>query len=308
MSLEAITWAYKTQVRSATCKAVLLVLANYADEEDSSYPSANRISSMTQLANSTVRKALDELEEDGVITREARTRGKDGGQTSNRYVIDLTWTPPADSRQGGCSEEAGGVPTVGTRDTKRNREKETKPPVAPRATVERTPRLARSKRAVADTDDGQERTGSLPDDGPSAPTDLAQFRSKRKPSTVSVVEEFAERALATTTVPAAQRDTVKGALGRWVKKQVEQGVTHAQLLAAMDKFFPNAKSFAGTKPLWKAFETHFVELHHRATAPDITNPDHYTDQKKTPKENVAWTQETWIAEQARLRLLRRAQS
>ena len=67
VSLDAITWAYRTEVGSPTRKAVLLVLANYADEDDSAYPSANRIAKMTELSNSTVRKALDELQEMGVI-------------------------------------------------------------------------------------------------------------------------------------------------------------------------------------------------------------------------------------------------
>ena len=84
MSNEAITWAWRQEVAPGE-KLVLLVLADYADEEWSCFPSQARISRMTGQGERTVRRLLDALEASGVVRREARY--KDGHRTSDRFVL-----------------------------------------------------------------------------------------------------------------------------------------------------------------------------------------------------------------------------
>ncbi len=86
MSHEAMTWAVKQTTGSATRKAVLLNLANRADEAWSCFPSQTRIAQDTELGVRTVRRALDDLIDLGLIHKERRRRG-DGTWTSDRFVL-----------------------------------------------------------------------------------------------------------------------------------------------------------------------------------------------------------------------------
>lgn len=278
--------------------------------------SSDRIADECVEGRDAVRTAMRELKAAGYV-REIREQGEGGFWTTVMEVSEVPADdiPVSSSGRPGVvvrpktASQATGEPTYGepsfgesgdkSKDGVANTESKETPSVALRATVKkRTPRPARSKRAVAETDEGLA-SNRMPDDDPT-PTDLTAFRAKRKPSTFAVVEEFTRRALEDSSVPAAQRNTIKGAFGRWIKKQTNQGVTPEELLEAMDLFFVKAGSY--TRPgdeLWKGFMGRFAQLHTRASAPDITNPDYYLD--KTPKENIEWTRERWLAEQAQLR-------
>ena len=85
MSIEAINYAFKCQTKNATQKAVLLVLANYSNENNQSYPSISTISRLSSCQNRTVIRALKELEESGFIQKMPRFNDK--GQTSNLYTV-----------------------------------------------------------------------------------------------------------------------------------------------------------------------------------------------------------------------------
>ena len=85
MSIEAINYAFKCQTKNATQKAVLLVLANYSNENNQSYPSISTISRLSSCQDRTVIRALKELEESGFIQKMPRFNEK--GQTSNLYTI-----------------------------------------------------------------------------------------------------------------------------------------------------------------------------------------------------------------------------
>lgn len=137
----------------------------------------------------------------------------------------------------------------------------------------------RKLRAVAD-DEGLEAIG-----GEKKPTILARPR-RHKLSTVTVVARFAMDALEVTTIPVAQRDTQKGALGTWIKKQRGQGVELEEIAEAMRIFFDDPRGYvAGQEPLWKAFINRFPSLHERATAALARNTDHDTDYEK---EHATW--------------------
>ena len=87
MSNEAINWAFKQDVPMAR-KFVLIVLANYADESHSCYPGQKKIAAQIGASVETVRRALADLEEGGLVSRERRNRDS-GYRTSDRYYLPV---------------------------------------------------------------------------------------------------------------------------------------------------------------------------------------------------------------------------
>lgn len=85
MSISAINWAGRTITGSASRKAVLICLANYANEQNEAYPSVDTIARITELDAKTVRSSLRRLAEDGHISDTGRRRG----QTQNIRVWAL---------------------------------------------------------------------------------------------------------------------------------------------------------------------------------------------------------------------------
>ena len=86
MSVEAITWALGFAAESATEKAVILVLANYADGDGVSFPGQQSIAKQASCTDRTVRRVLDSLEQRGIISRTQRRR-RDGSRTSDVIVL-----------------------------------------------------------------------------------------------------------------------------------------------------------------------------------------------------------------------------
>jgi len=86
MSTQAITWAISFQAESATEKAILLLLANYADGDGVSFPGQQRIAEQACCGERTVRRILTSLEERGIIRRLERRR-RDGSRTSDSIVL-----------------------------------------------------------------------------------------------------------------------------------------------------------------------------------------------------------------------------
>ena len=89
MSLHALNCALRYAGLSPTKKLVLVVLANYADETGSCYPSHKHIAEIVGLKDHKgVQKIIKGFEESGLLKVEKRYNG--GGQTSNRYHLNLT--------------------------------------------------------------------------------------------------------------------------------------------------------------------------------------------------------------------------
>lgn len=86
MSVEALSWAKRTTAGGANRKAVLMVLADYADEDGSCYPGQERIAAESEVSVRTVRRILAEFEERGLIVRKARGV-PGGGRTSDRIYL-----------------------------------------------------------------------------------------------------------------------------------------------------------------------------------------------------------------------------
>ena len=89
MSGAAIGWAKAQNAPSMIAKAVLICLADYADDQGTAWPSVPKLAAEVQISDRTVQRALRVLEEAGLLTVERHDR-KDGGQTSNRYHLSMT--------------------------------------------------------------------------------------------------------------------------------------------------------------------------------------------------------------------------
>lgn len=90
MSNEAITWSYAQRTgKGAGCKAVLVALADRADEEHSCYPGQRDLAERTEQSERAVRGHLKHLEDQGFIVRTPRW-DKNGHRTSDRYVLPVS--------------------------------------------------------------------------------------------------------------------------------------------------------------------------------------------------------------------------
>ena len=93
MSIECLNQALKTKGLTPTKKLVLVILANYADERGTCYPSYKHIAKMIGLGTTkTIQNAIKEFEELGYLKIEHR-KLDNGGYTSNRYHLSLNTTP-----------------------------------------------------------------------------------------------------------------------------------------------------------------------------------------------------------------------
>lgn len=97
MSVQAITWALDFRVRSATEKAILLVLANYANEYGISWPSQPTLADQSACTDRTVRSVLQQLEARGVVRRVPRRRGNGSRQSDIILLAGFAGRKPAPS-------------------------------------------------------------------------------------------------------------------------------------------------------------------------------------------------------------------
>lgn len=95
MSFQAIAWAWEQVTGSPGRKAVLMSLAQFADERGICWPSQAYVATYTEQSPRTVREHLAALEAGGFIERRARF-GKNGQQTSD--IIRLRLEKPSARR------------------------------------------------------------------------------------------------------------------------------------------------------------------------------------------------------------------
>lgn len=87
--------------------SVYCYLANCADKNGECYPSVRRIAEDLSINKSTVFRAFNELEEQGLLEREARYHTQ-GGRRSSLYKIKGEITP-ANREDNVTSEKGGGM-------------------------------------------------------------------------------------------------------------------------------------------------------------------------------------------------------
>ena len=95
MSVQAITWALDFRVRSATEKAILLVLANYANEFGISWPSQPTVAEQAACNDRTVRRTLLEFETRGILKRFPRWRRNGSRQSDVILLVAFEGREPA---------------------------------------------------------------------------------------------------------------------------------------------------------------------------------------------------------------------
>ena len=87
MSYKATNWAYDLPL-VGSAKAVLVALADMADEDDTCYPGQKKLAAMTGWSQKTIERALIRIESHGLLTR-VRRYGPNGWRTSDRYQLNL---------------------------------------------------------------------------------------------------------------------------------------------------------------------------------------------------------------------------
>jgi helix-turn-helix protein/DnaA-like protein len=91
MSLAALIWAENQKVGSSSAKAVLLVLAKYADVDGVCWPSQSTLAKATELSPDTVQRQSAHLEKIGALTRERRGSSR-GRWCAYHYRLHLSAT------------------------------------------------------------------------------------------------------------------------------------------------------------------------------------------------------------------------
>jgi len=81
MSIQALSWSVKKDCDNTTTKLVLILLANYADEKNSCYPSEKHLAKLAGVTDRTIRRSLKWLNENAYLDI-IHVKG-----TSNRYIL-----------------------------------------------------------------------------------------------------------------------------------------------------------------------------------------------------------------------------
>ena len=119
MSIRAINWAIHLGERenvSPTMRHLLLVLANFASDEDISYPRQTIMAKITGLSRVSVNQNLQKLEDVKLITATGRTHPT-GATRSSEYKLHIDENPAVDQTlfyRGVNEVNTGGVKQVNT--------------------------------------------------------------------------------------------------------------------------------------------------------------------------------------------------
>lgn len=86
MSFSAMAWAVKQETKSPVSKLVLLMIANYADENGEAYPSQEHLAKLCECTRVSVNKHIKQLEKLNFITIKKTKNGMFG---YNKYKLNL---------------------------------------------------------------------------------------------------------------------------------------------------------------------------------------------------------------------------
>lgn len=104
MSFQAMGWATALKLPTRD-KFVLIMMANYADENGKCWPSMNRLCDDTGMGKDSIIRAIKALEENGILSVERRM--VEGVNLPNIYHLQLQGVV-ADSDQGVVAQSEGG--------------------------------------------------------------------------------------------------------------------------------------------------------------------------------------------------------
>jgi hypothetical protein len=97
MSGQALSWAKDQRAPDSTSKAVLMALADYANQKGEAWPAVRELAGELQLSERTVQRALGKLVTAGLLSRAAQFRSN-GSQSTDRYTFPL---PKKGASEGG---------------------------------------------------------------------------------------------------------------------------------------------------------------------------------------------------------------
>jgi DNA-binding transcriptional ArsR family regulator len=112
MAIEFIAWALKQDFPSGP-KFVLVALANRANQDGECWPSQKDLAKQTSTTDRSVRRHLDWLVSNGIITK-SRRRRRDGSYTSDLFKINTCSVPKKDKRTDCPSENLAAGQSVQT--------------------------------------------------------------------------------------------------------------------------------------------------------------------------------------------------
>lgn len=100
MSFQAMAWAINQKTGGPATKAILMCLANYADDNNRCFPSQKAIAEEAEISVRTVRDGLTHLINIGLISKVHRSR-MNGTRTSDLFTVNVPHkTYPAKSASG----------------------------------------------------------------------------------------------------------------------------------------------------------------------------------------------------------------
>ena len=111
MSGHVLSWAYKQTAGSASAKAVLVKLADNANDEGVCWPSIRRIADETELGRSTVISKIQELQNAGLISVQRRRDGQRQG--TSVYQLHIARDANADPKILGEGDPSSQGPNSG---------------------------------------------------------------------------------------------------------------------------------------------------------------------------------------------------
>lgn len=89
MSVVAMAWAWERQCGSPSAKLILMSLADFANQDGECFPSVALLAKLTEQSASTVRRRLQELENDRLIERREQYR-ENGSRTVDLIRLLMT--------------------------------------------------------------------------------------------------------------------------------------------------------------------------------------------------------------------------
>lgn len=92
MSFDAMAWAAKQKTNNSLTKLVLIMLANYTDQDHKTFPSYKHLASLCECTERSVMNCVKSLQEQGMLVIEHRF-GADGKQTSNLFTLNVRGEP-----------------------------------------------------------------------------------------------------------------------------------------------------------------------------------------------------------------------
>lgn len=135
MSFAHVRHALNLKAAKGTARAVLIALADYADEAGTAWPSIATLAADSGFSRTTVKDALRTLRENGLITIEARTDDA-GDPTSNLYLLHFGGVGREPTDPGREMTDPGREPTPGRAGADRQVGREPTPILSIEPTIE----------------------------------------------------------------------------------------------------------------------------------------------------------------------------